>query len=51
LTHLITVYSCNRNVTLKMAGTPAEKCRCKYHNKITSGIRCILLVLDTLYTN
>jgi hypothetical protein len=35
LAHLITLYSCNRNVTLKMAGIPAEKCRCKYHNKIT----------------
>jgi len=27
VTHLITLYTCNRNVTLKMAGLLAETCR------------------------
>jgi len=36
LTYLITLYSCNRNVTLEMDGLPAETCRWKYHNKNTS---------------
>jgi len=31
--NLSTLYSGNRNVTLKMAGLPAETCRWKYHNK------------------
>jgi len=33
LARLITLYSCKRNVTLKMAGLLAETCRWKYHNK------------------
>jgi hypothetical protein len=33
---MITMYSCNRNVTLKMAGLLTETCRWKYHNKNTS---------------
>jgi hypothetical protein len=32
--HFIALYSYNRNVTLKMAGLSAEKCRWNYHNKI-----------------
>lgn len=36
LSHLIALYSCNRNVTLKMAGLPAETCTWKYHNESTS---------------
>ena len=33
LRRLITLYSCNRNITLKMAGLQAETGRCKYHNE------------------
>jgi len=34
LTHLLTLYSCNRNVTLKMAGLQAETRRILYQNKV-----------------
>jgi len=34
LTHLTTLYYCNRNVTVKMAGLTAETCSGKYHIKI-----------------
>jgi len=36
LTHLLTLYSCDRSVTLKMAGLLAETCRWKYRNKSIS---------------
>jgi hypothetical protein len=34
-THANTLYSYNRNVTLKMAGLLAKTCKWKYHNKNT----------------
>jgi ABC-type polysaccharide transport system permease subunit len=36
LTRFTTLYSCNRNITLKMSGLRAETCRWKYHNRNTS---------------
>jgi len=35
LTRLTTLYSCNRNITLKISGLRAETCRWKYHNRNT----------------
>ena len=47
LRHLITLYSCSRNVTLKMAGLPPETCRWRHYNKNTSvdlsAVCCFLI--------